>query len=178
MYAIKNNDDLENINELVSLQSQVKAVRLQDKLGTQNFQEDVKKVFKPVTKTLENTSQVITKTITETSSNNNKAIENLNNKLLEILSDRSILAGYWMSPLSKITKLETSRQFKLVNDSSSKRVNDLLIHNTIPITLFNNLLTFRDTCKEFELKVDLSKMITNKNCNVDLASLQDKKTSL
>ena len=37
------------------------------------------------------------------------------------------------------------------------------------------MLTFRDTGKEFELKGDLSKTITNKNYNVDLASLQDKK---
>ena len=37
------------------------------------------------------------------------------------------------------------------------------------------MLTFRDTGKEFELKGDLLKMITNKNYNVNLASLQDKK---
>ena len=37
------------------------------------------------------------------------------------------------------------------------------------------MLTFRDTGKEFELKGDLLKMITNKNFNVDLAGLQDKK---
>ena len=37
------------------------------------------------------------------------------------------------------------------------------------------MLTFRDTGKEFELKGDLLKMITNKNYNVDLASLSDKK---
>ena len=37
------------------------------------------------------------------------------------------------------------------------------------------MLTFRDTGKEFELKEDLLKMITNKNFNVDLASLADKK---
>ena len=37
------------------------------------------------------------------------------------------------------------------------------------------MLTFRDTNKQFELKGDLLKMITNKNYNVDLASLQDKK---
>ena len=36
------------------------------------------------------------------------------------------------------------------------------------------MLTFRDTAKEFELKGDRLKMITNKNYNVDLASLQDK----
>ena len=37
------------------------------------------------------------------------------------------------------------------------------------------MLTFRDTDKEFERKGDLLKMITNKNYNVDLASLSDKK---
>ena len=37
MYAIKNNDVLENLNELVTLQNQVKAVRLQDKLGKKKF---------------------------------------------------------------------------------------------------------------------------------------------
>ena len=55
LYAIKNNDDLENLNDLVLLENQVKAVRLQDKLGKQNFHEDMKKVFEPVAKSLENT---------------------------------------------------------------------------------------------------------------------------
>ena len=37
------------------------------------------------------------------------------------------------------------------------------------------MLTFRDTGKEFELKGDILKMITNNNYNVDHASLADKK---
>ena len=37
------------------------------------------------------------------------------------------------------------------------------------------MLTFRDTGKEFDLKRDLSKLISNKNHNVDLAGLADKK---
>ena len=160
---------------MVSLQDQVKTVRLQDKLGKQNFHEDMKKVFEPVTKSLEKTSQHITKTITEYPIENIQAIENLNNKLLEIMNDRGILASYLMSPLSKITNPENTTQFKLIKDSSSNRVNDLKINNSIPITLHNNLLTFRDTNKRFELKGDLLKMITNKNYNVDLASLSDKK---
>ena len=49
------------------------------------------------------------------------------------------------------------------------------IHNSIPITLYGNILTFRDTNKQFELKGDLLEMITNSKYNVDLASLQDKK---
>ena len=51
----------------------------------------MKKGFEPVTKTLENISQDITKAIKESSSENNKAIEKLNNKLQEITNDRCIL---------------------------------------------------------------------------------------
>ena len=80
-----------------------------------------------------------------------------------------------MSPLSKIISPENSSQFKLLKDSNSNRVDHFKINKTIPINLYNNLLTFRDTGKEFELKGDLMKMIANKNYNVDLASLQDKK---
>ena len=175
LYSIKDREDLENLEELVSLQDQVKVVKLQDKLGEQNFHEDMKKVFEPVTKSLENTSQDITKTITETSLKNNQAIENLNNKLLEIMNDRGILAIYLMSPLSRITDPGNTTQFKLVKDPNSNRVNDLLINKTIPVTLYNNMFTFRDTGKEFELKGDLLKMITNSKFNVDLSSLADKK---
>ena len=175
LYSIKDREDLENLDELISLQDQIKVVRLQDKLGKQNFHEDMKKVFEPVTKSLENTSEEITKTITESSVKNNQAIENLNNKLLEIMNDRGILATYLMSPLSKITNPENASQFKLVKDSSSNRVNDLKIHNSIPITLYGKILTFRDTGKKFELTGDLLEMITNSKFNVDLASLSDKK---
>ena len=175
LYSNKDREDLENLNELASLQDQVKAVRLHDKLRKQNVHEDMKKVFGPVTKSLENTSQDITKTITESSIKNNRAIENLNNKLLETMNDRGILANYLMSPLSKITNPESTSQLKLVKDSISYRVNDLKINKTTPITLYNNMLTFRDTGKDFELKGDLLKMITNKNYKVDLASLSDKR---
>ena len=44
---------------------------------------------------------------------------------------------------------------------------------TIPVTLYDSLLKFRDTDKKFELKGDPLKMITNMNYNVDLADLRD-----
>ena len=47
LYAIK--EDLEKLDELVSLQNQVKYLRIQGKLGKQNFHENMKKVFEPVT---------------------------------------------------------------------------------------------------------------------------------
>ena len=175
LFPIKNVEDLQNLDELVSLQNQVKIVKLQDKLGEQNFHEDIKKVFEPVTKSLEITSEKITRTLTENSIKNNQAIENLDNKLLEIMNDRGILASYLMSPLSKITNPENKSQFRLIKDPSSNRVNDLLMKNKIPITLYGNMLTFRDTNKQFELTGDLLEMVTNKDYNVDHASLADKK---
>ena len=51
----------------------------------------------------------------------------------------------------------------------------MLIHNTIPITLHNDLLVFRDTGKNLELKGNLLKMITKISYNVDLAGLSDRK---
>ena len=91
------------------------------------------------------------------------------------MNDRGILATYLMSPLSKITNPENTSQYKIVKHHNSNRVSDLLIKNTIPITLYNKLLRFLDTRKEFQLKGDLLKTITNENYNVDHASLTDKK---
>ena len=134
LFPIKDREDLEKLNELVSLQDQVKTLRLQDKLGKQNFHEDMKKVFQPVTKSIEKSSQDITKTITESSIKTNQALQILNSKLLEIMNDRGILASFLMPPLSEITNPENSTQFKLVKVSTSNRVNDLKINNSIPIT--------------------------------------------
>ena len=83
-----------------------------------------------------------------------------------------------MSLLSKVINLDHTSQLKLLKDPNSNKVNDLLINKTKPVTLYNNLLTFRDTDEKFEILGDLSKLITNKNYNVDLANLSDKKYCL
>ena len=80
-----------------------------------------------------------------------------------------------MTPLSRITNPENTSQFKLLKDHNSNRVNDLLMKNKIPITLYGNMLIFRDTNEQFELKGDLLEMITISKFNVDLASLAEKK---
>ena len=80
-----------------------------------------------------------------------------------------------LSLLSKITNPEQSCQFKLVKDPDSKKVTDLLLNKTIPVTLFDSLLTFRDTNRMFKLQGDLLKIITIKNYNVNLAKSQDRK---
>ena len=147
LYSIQKREDLENINNLVSLNNHVNDLRLQNKLGKQNFHENIKKLYQPLNDTNKNTSRDISKTITESSIQNNKALEKLNDKLLEIFNDTGKIARYFLSPLSKITNSENISHVKLIKDSNSNRVNGLWIHNTKPVTLFNNLITFRDTEK-------------------------------
>ena len=45
LYSNKNVEDLQKLNELVSFQNQVNEVRLQDKLGEQNYHENSKKKY-------------------------------------------------------------------------------------------------------------------------------------
>ena len=142
-------------------QNKVRAVRLQEKLGKQNFHQGLKKVFKPVTKTIKDISDDVKKTMMLTSKENSEALANLINKLLEKTIGRGIIATYLTSNLSENTNPENTTQFKLVKNSNSNRVIDLLIHNTIPFNLYDNLLTIRDKGKVFELKGDPLKMITN-----------------
>ena len=65
LYPIIDREDLQKLNELVLFQNQVNEVRLQDKLDKQNFHADMKRVFEPVTKSIEDVSEKVTKTLTE-----------------------------------------------------------------------------------------------------------------
>ena len=69
---------------------------------------------------------------------NNKAIENLNEKLLGKLNERSILATNLLSTFSKITNSDQTRQFKLVKDTNSERVIDLLIKKQYQLLQMTN----------------------------------------
>ena len=175
LFPIKDREDLEKFNDLVSLQDQVKVIRLQDKLGKQNFHEDMTKVFEPLTNTLKKTSENITKTITENSINNNKAIENLNEKILELMNDKGLIAPYLTTSLVEVFKKDNKSQFRLRKDPNSTKLNDFLIHGTIPVTIFSNMIVFRDSNKSFRLEGDLLKVITNYKFNVDHSNPQDKK---
>ena len=108
-------------------------------------------VFVPFTKTKIDTSEDVTKTVTETSlKNNNRALSNLNDKLLNIKNDSDKRASYLLSPPSKNTNPENISQFELKKEPYLHRTKEFLINKTIPVTLYNNLLTFRNTGKKFE----------------------------
>ena len=175
MFPIRNIEDLQNLNEAVSLQNQVKVVRLQDKLGKQNFHEDMTKGFEPLTDTLKKTSENITKTITENSINNNKAISDLNEKISELMNDKGMIAPYLTTSLVEVFKKDNKSQFRSRKDNNSTKMNDFLIDGTIPVTIFSNMITFRDSNKSFRLEGDLLKLITNHKFNAGHSSPQDKK---
>ena len=128
-----------------------------------------------MTDEMKNTSEKITKTITEHSINNNKAIENLNQKVLELMNDKGIIAPYLTTSLVEKFKKDNKSQFRLRKDPNSTKLNDFLIHGTIPVTLFSNMITFRDSKKTFKLEGDLLKVITNYKFNVDHSNQQDRK---
>ena len=151
-----------NLNEIVSLQYHVKQLRSQDKLGKQNFDENMKKVLEPVTDTIKNTSEDLTKTMMLASQENNKELENSRDRLFAILNDMVIITFYSLSLLSKITNPEHTSQFKQINDPNSSRVSDLLKNKTIPVALYDNFLRLFNTDKKFEIQGDLAKMMTNK----------------
>ena len=174
LFPINNREDLQNLNELVSLRNQVNEVRLQDKLGEQNYHEDSKRIFKPMTEAIKSTSENITKTLTENSINNNKAIENLNEKILELMDEKGMIAPYLVSSLSNVFNLENKSQFSLRKDPNSTKINDFLIHRGIPVSLVSNIIIFRDSNKSFKLEGDLLKLINHK-FNADHSSPQDKK---
>ena len=175
LYPINNREDLQKLNDAVLLQNQVQEVRLQNKLGDQNYHEDIKKFFKPMTDELKNTSEKVTRTLTENSINNNKAIENFNEKILELMNEQGMIASYLVSSLVEVFKKDNKSQFRLRKDPNSTKLNDFLIHGTIPVTIFSNMIVFRDSNKSFRLEGDLLKVITNYKFNVDHSNPQDKK---
>ena len=175
LYPINNREDLQKLNDAVLLENQVQEVRLQNKLGDQNYHEDIKKFFKPMTDELKNTSEKITRTLTENSINTNKAIENLNEKILELMNEQGMIASYLVSSLVEVFKKDNKSQFRLRKDPNSTKLNDFLIHGTIPVTIFSNMIVFRDSNKSFRLEGDLLKVITNYKFNVDHSNPQDKK---
>ena len=63
LYSIRDREDLVILEELVTLENQVEAVRLQDNLVKQNYHHKTEKFFEPVTDTIKNTSENLIKSL-------------------------------------------------------------------------------------------------------------------
>ena len=56
-------------------------------------------------------------------------------------------------------------------------MNDFLIHGNIPVTLYSNILPFRDPNKSVKIDIDILKTTKNYKINVDHSNPQDRKTN-
>ena len=113
LFPIKNREDLEKLKKISYTAKSSKGCKITRKLGKQNFHENIKKLYEPLTNTIKDISENITKTLTENSNNNNKAIENLNEKILELMNDSGLIAPYLASSLVNVFKPENKSQFRL-----------------------------------------------------------------
>ena len=66
--------------------------------------------------------------------------------------NEGMIAPYVASSLVYLSKLESKSQFGLVKDHNSIRMNDFLINGDLPVSLYSNILTFRDTKDRFILQ--------------------------
>ena len=73
--------------------------------------------------------------MTETSIKNNKALENLNESVLERMNDKGMMAPCLTSSLVNIFKPENTSQFNLMKDPNSISMNDFLLNTSLPVTL-------------------------------------------
>ena len=95
-----------------------------------------------LTDTNKDISRDITKTTTESSIKNNQAIETLNEKALEFMKDKGMIAPSLASSLVNLRKPENKSQFRLLKDRNSIRMNDFLINTRKPVLLYSITLTF------------------------------------
>ena len=136
----------------------------------------MKKVFKPINKTIKDVSEDVTESITVTSEQNDRALANIKDKLSEIFNNRCKIASYLLSLLSRPTKSQHTSQAELVKSLDLNRVSDLLKNDTIPVTLYDSLLATSETDKKLKLAEKFLKIVSNKSYNVDLANLSDKRS--
>ena len=131
----------------------------------------MKKVNEPLTDTIEDVSE----TITRTSIKSTKAVSDLNEKVLELMDEKGLIAPYLASSLVNLFKPEKRSHFRLKKDLNSPKMNDFSINGGIPVSLYSNMITFRDSNKSFKLDGDLLETITNYDFNVDHSNQQDRK---
>ena len=86
-----------------------------------------------------------------------------------------MIAPYLASSLVNFLKPENKSHFRLVKDLNSTKMNDFLVNAGIPVTLYSNMLTFRDSNKSFKLDGDVFEKMANYIFNVSHSNPHDQK---
>ena len=180
MYSIHNRDDLEKLKKLQETKSSLKAERLKEKLGKQDFHYDMEEVFEPVT---ENQKQNQTKqqdlsekriqalrdstqTTTQAIENQTRAIEHssdiLNKNLQKSIKDAN--SNQVDSSIVKTVSnlLNTQSQFRLepVEGNPNLFINNPFT-NPQQILIKGSTMTFQNGNTYYLNDPDLSNFITN-----------------
>ena len=87
-----------------------------------------------------------------------------------------MIAPYLASSLVNLFTPENRSQFRLLKDLKSTKMGKFLINTSVRVTLYSNMLTFRDVNRSFKLDGYLLKTKTNYKFNVDHSNAQDKET--
>ena len=94
------------------------------------------------------------------------------------MNDIGMIAPCSASHLVNLFKPENKSQFKILKDSNSVRKNDFWINTSVPVTLFSNMLSFRDTNKSINLDGDFLETVTNYDFKVNHSNPQDQKVTM
>ena len=86
-----------------------------------------------------------------------------------------MIAPYLASCLVNLLKPENTSQFKIIKDPNSIWMNVFLINECVPVSLYSNLLTFRDSNKSFIIDRDLLQTVTNYDFDVSHSNPQHQK---
>ena len=150
MYSIHNRDDLEKLKKLQETKSSLKAERLKEKLGKQDFQYDMEEVFEPVTENqkksqnqtkLESEKQIqalrdSTQTTTQAIQDQTRAIQESSNTLNK--------------KLHKAVK-EGIQEYDKITNRNNQIVTDLVNSNQVDSSIVKTVSTFLMTTTKVNL---------------------------
>ena len=86
-----------------------------------------------------------------------------------------MIAPYLASSLVNLFTPEIKSQFRSRKDLYSTKMIYFLIHGNTSVSLYSNMIFFRDSNKSLQQDGDQSKLIKNFKFNADHSSPQDKK---
>ena len=190
MYSIHNRDDLEKLKKLQETKSSLKAERLKEKLGKQDFHYDMEEVFEPVTENqkksrnhtklesekqlqaLRDSTQTTTQAIRESSNALNKNLQKSikeydeitysNNQLVTDLVNSNQVDSTIIKTVSNLLNDKNKSQFSLEPVEGNPNLFIINPINLQQVLVKNNTLTFLRSGNKYNLKdPDLSYFITN-----------------
>ena len=149
------------MDEIEDLQSKVKQVRLVEKLGEKGFHYKIKEPIEPITKAVTDSNQkLLEETKSYTKANEVLKESNIQIKHIELMKRNGVIDSILIRPIAKYLVPSNKSQFRLHDGPDSDNWNDYIM-NGEKVTNFDNKLVFKNSGKNFTLRGDALKMITD-----------------